>query len=300
MHAALLQLGWLGRKLAGAAAIVALALAGYGLWLWVQHEGRLEQQRVQRLQQAVADRDRLQAAYAPRWSSGWPALHARGERGAARVQRRRKCWRRCGSWRAGGIACGAILRSRRPTPEQAKRMAEVEQAARSRLGDELQRGRAGAGGTGWLGAGVGPDQCQEVGRTGGRPLARPCTTSRWPGKRPEMVPRRGAGGFFFGPTLWAAALYFAVAPVMARGDAIRLGPDPAALPEMGDSRVSVEAALRPGEVLRHEGAFPAGLRRGGGQAHALRPRLAIPFTSLACGLVELVELRAPGPEGDGA
>ena len=57
MHAMLLRFGaWLGQKLVAAALIVLIALAGYGLWLFLQDEGLLDTRRVEKIQHAIADR----------------------------------------------------------------------------------------------------------------------------------------------------------------------------------------------------------------------------------------------------
>jgi hypothetical protein len=89
-----------------------------------------------------------------------------------------------------------------------------------------------------------------------------------------------------------------VAPLMARGRPIRLGPDPAALPEVGESRVSVDTAIRPGEILRIKEKFLQASDEGIGKRTRFVLDWRIPFTSLACGLVELVEMQNSRPDGD--
>ena len=65
MQGLLLKLGsWLLQKLAAAALIILIALAGYGSWLYLQEEGVFEERRVEKIQQALAERDRLVAAQA--------------------------------------------------------------------------------------------------------------------------------------------------------------------------------------------------------------------------------------------
>ena len=60
MHALLLKFGsWLVQKFAAAALIVLVALAGYGLWLFLQDEGLLDERRIEKLQHAIAERDQL-------------------------------------------------------------------------------------------------------------------------------------------------------------------------------------------------------------------------------------------------
>jgi uncharacterized protein (AIM24 family) len=103
--------------------------------------------------------------------------------------------------------------------------------------------------------------------------------------------------YFFGPTLWALGMFYAVAPLLSRGRPIRLGPDPVALPEIGASRVSVEAALGPGETLRIKEKFLQASDEGIGRRTRFVLDWRIPFTSVACGLVELVELTNARAEG---
>ena len=96
--------------------------------------------------------------------------------------------------------------------------------------------------------------------------------------------------WFFGPTVWSLGLYYGVAPRMSRGQPIVLAAGAAVLPQVGESHVSVDAALRPGESVwvreKFLQASDEGLRR--------RARFVldwrIPFTCAACGLSELVEL----------
>ncbi len=104
--------------------------------------------------------------------------------------------------------------------------------------------------------------------------------------------------YFFGPTLWALMMYYAVAPFMARGRAIRFGPDPGALPEVAESHVSIETVLAPGDILRIKEKFLQASDEGVGRRTRFVLDWRIPFTSLACGLVELVELSNAGAKGE--
>src|SRR5690606_3827002 len=50
---------WLSQKLVAAALIVLVALAGYGLWLYLQEEVISEERRVEQIDRAMAERRRL-------------------------------------------------------------------------------------------------------------------------------------------------------------------------------------------------------------------------------------------------
>ncbi len=97
--------------------------------------------------------------------------------------------------------------------------------------------------------------------------------------------------FFCGPTIVKLLAFYVLAPWLSRGKAIRFEESAVAFPHVRKSAVSSEVGLWPGEVLRVKEKFlqtsDEDLRR--------KTRFvfdwAIPFTSLACGLIELVELR---------
>lgn len=97
--------------------------------------------------------------------------------------------------------------------------------------------------------------------------------------------------FFFGPTVVKLLAYYILAPWFSRGKPIRFETDSVALPHVRPSKVSCEVGLWPGEVLRVKETFlqtsDEDLRR--------KTRFvfdwSIPITSVACGLIELVELR---------
>ena len=97
-------------------------------------------------------------------------------------------------------------------------------------------------------------------------------------------------GFFFGPMLWSLAMYYGLAPLLSHGRPIRLGPDPETLPQVEESRVSVETVLQPGDVLRIKEKFLQASDEGIGRRTRFVLDWRIPLTSLACGLVELVEM----------
>ncbi len=97
--------------------------------------------------------------------------------------------------------------------------------------------------------------------------------------------------YLLGPTAGRVVLYYLFAPLVMRGRPVRLTPDLAAPPEVTTSRVSLDLPLnREGRLWIKESFLQAsdeGLKR--------RTRFVldwrIPFTCLASGLIELVEMR---------
>lgn len=106
------------------------------------------------------------------------------------------------------------------------------------------------------------------------------------------------GGYFVGPTAGKVFLYFMVAPLIARGRPVRLRNSLDALPEISDSRVSVELALGAGETLWVKERFLQASDEGVARKTRYLLDWHIPFTCLAAGLVELIEV-AHKTEGAG-
>lgn len=104
--------------------------------------------------------------------------------------------------------------------------------------------------------------------------------------------------YFLGPTVGKILLYFAVAPLIAGGRAVRLTPDLAVLPEVATSRVSAEIALQPGERLWVKGKFLQASDEGVARATRFLLDWRIPVTCVVTGLVELIELKAKEGRGE--
>lgn len=286
---------WLAQKFVGAALIVLIALAGYGVWLFLQEEGVLEKGRLERLQQAVVDRDRLLAAQeaVERRIAGLRAEVAaqqerlrQAEKVLAALRNLESWWDRWfGNKNQQAANAEQVRRMELLKLESTGRVAELQRAVTQVVwekdGLEMALRRAN----------------HEVGRLEeSRSRARHYAVLAW--EKLKWYLAMALLAFFLGPTLWALALYFGVAPILSRGEPICFGPDPERLPEVGESRVSVEAILRPGEVLRIKEKFLQASDEGVGRHTRFVLDWGIPFTSVACGLIELVELRHRQTEGE--
>lgn len=97
--------------------------------------------------------------------------------------------------------------------------------------------------------------------------------------------------YFLGPTLVRVLAYFILAPLLSRGRPIRFAEQLTVIPNVGPSSVSVEAALWPGEVLRVKEKFLQASDEGLSRRTRFVLDWRIPLTSVACGLIELVEMR---------
>lgn len=278
---------WLAQKLIGAVLIVAVALAAYGLWLYVQEEGLLEQGRVEKLQRAVADRERLQATWAAverrieEFRTGIAAQESRlrqAEKVLASLRELESWWER---WFGNP-------RQQSANAEQMQRMETLKRDAGRQLTALQQDFARAVGEREGVGQALRRTEHEIARLEASRSRLRHYLVLAWDALKWYVALALAA--FFFGPTLWAVILYHVLAPLLARDAPIRLGPEPAALPAVGESRVSVEAVLQPGEVLRVKEEFLQASDEGVERRTRLVLDWRIPCTSLACGLVELVEL----------
>lgn len=288
-------LTWVAQKFGVAILIVVAALAGYGLWLFVKEEHSLEVERVEKLARAIVDRDQLLAAKAE-VDQRLTTLRADLEKQRARAQQASKViatLRELESWWERWFG------NRAQQSANAEQIASMEKLRKESLGfvDDLQRGLTKVvfekdGIESALVRVNGEVDYLEQTRSG----VRHYLATAW--ERLKWYIIVALAGYFFGPTLWSITLFYGLAPVMARGRPIRLGPEPAALPVVGESHVSIEARLQPGEILRIKEKYLQASDEGVGRRTRFVLDWRIPFTSLACGLVELVELRHAAAEGE--
>ena len=289
MHALLLRFGsWLVQKFAAAALIVLVALAGYGLWLFLQDEGLLDERRVEKLQRVIAERDQLidmKAAIERKVAGFRTEIEAQRQR-AKEAEKIIATLRELESWWDRWFG---DRKQQAANADQLQRMEALKAESAGKL-SQLQRTVTQAV---WE-----QDGAEIALRKANHEVALlEATKSKtrhylivaW--DRTKWYLALALASFFLGPTLWALTLYYGLAPLMARGRPIRLGPEPLALPEVGESHVSIDATLQPGEILRIKEKFLQASDEGVGKHTRFVLDWRIPLTSLACGLIELVEMR---------
>lgn len=286
---------WLAQKLLVAALIVVLALAAYAGWLYWQEEGRAEAERAGRLQRALVERDQMLAAQAA-IEKRLTAMRAEIASQQQRIQQADRViatLRELESWWDrwfGNSAQQAANSERRQNVEKLKSDTTAKLADLQRTLTQVIWEKDGADAT------LRKLNAEVAHLEASRSRAREYAALAW--DRTKWLIAAALAAYFLGPTLWSLLLYYGVASLLIRGQPIRLGPDPAALPEVGASRVSVESPLRPGEILRVKEKFLQASDEGIARRTRFVLDWRIPLTSLACGLVELIELRHGGATGE--
>ena len=292
MHEMLLKIAaWLGQKLLAAALIVALALAAYGAWLFLQDEVGGEQQRVEKMQRALVERERLLALQADieRRIAATRAEVAKQRERAKQAEKVIATLRELESWWERWFG---NPKQQTANTEQLQRMEALKSDATGKVA-ELQRTitqivweKDGAE-TALRRLNFEIATLETSESTARRYARRAWESTKW-------LILVALAGYFFGPTLWKLTTYYGIAPFMSRGRPIRLGAEPAALPAVGESGVSLDATLRAGDVMRIKEKF----LQASDESVRKKTRFVfdwrIPFTSVAAGLIELVELRHTG------
>jgi hypothetical protein len=97
--------------------------------------------------------------------------------------------------------------------------------------------------------------------------------------------------YLLGPTIARAVLYFGFAPVIARGRPLRLAGEPVSFSTVSAATEVVESALWPGSVFRGKKKFFAAADDDLIRKSRLLMSWRFPFSSLACGFFNLIEVR---------
>jgi hypothetical protein len=292
MYAFLLRFaGWLAQKLAVAALIVGLGLAAYGLWMFVREQGDFNLQRDAFIRELTHKRDQLAEAKAgvgKRLSELQAGIEVQRER----VKRAQKVIDLLSDMESWWDRLWGNPPQQKANAEQLKHMEELKAGALGKL-TEFTKALTQ---TRWEKDGIEI----ELARINGEIVTIEASKSKvahylhaawYEGKWYVAL---ALGSYFFGPTLWAVFMYYGFARLIARGRPIRFNPAGASLPKVGESHVSVEAALGPRDVLRIKEKYLMASDEGVHKATRFVLDWRIPITSVACGLIELVELRNGG------
>ena len=296
MLSALRKLGsWLLRKLGGGVLIVALGLATCGLWLFVKDDFDFGTQKSELLQVLTGKHAQMLAA---RGDVEKQLANLRAE-AATQQQRGQQAERVLTALHEAGGWWQKLFGDRAQQQidaERRERLETMRNMARARVA-ELQKQMAAATLTKEafdLALDQSDRRIQEVKQSGSRIVH--YLRVAWDVARWYVV--AVLLGWFLGPPFVKLVLFYGIAPFIVRRRPIRFARTMAALPEVGESRVSIEAALWPGETLRVKEKFLQTSDEGLTQKTRFLLDWRLPFTSVACGLVKLVEMHHPYAGGE--
>lgn len=279
---------WLLQKIAGAGLIVLLGLLAYGLWLFLKDNVNFAERRAEFLQLLNGQHGRLEAARNEEVQrlaalrAEWAVLQQRSQQ-AERILGE---LRELDSWWQRWVGDRAQARM---NDERRKRLEVLQRDARARSADLQQQiektsllieGLEIA--TGKLAA-----RLEDARRSESQVMHYARMT--WDATHWYVI--FALAGWFIGPTLGKLIAFYLLAPWIARSRPIRFVESLAAMPESGESGSSIDASIWPGETLRIKGRFLQASDEGFFKRTRFLLDWRIPFTSLACGLIELIEMR---------
>jgi hypothetical protein len=292
MYSFLVRLGgWLAQKLAIAALIVVLGVAAYALWMFVREQGDFNLQRDAMRRDLAQKRDQLTAAkieVEKRLSEFQAGIEVQRER-VKRAQRVIDLLQSMESWwdRLWGNPS-----QQKANEEQVKRMEELKTGALGQVAELTKTVTRAA----WEKDGI-EIELARVGREisgieASKSKVAHYLYAAW--HEAKWYVALALASYFLGPTLWAILMYYGFARLIARGRPIRFKHVDRAVPIVGESHVSVETTLGPHDVLRVKEKYLMASDEGVQKSTRFVLDWRIPVTSVACGLIELVELRNGG------
>lgn len=286
---------WLGQKLLVAGLIVAVGVAAYGGWLFLQEQGHAELRRERALQELSVRQDQLFAlktAIEKRVAEFTAEISAQQQR-AQKARAVIAALRTLESW---WDRLFSNPEQQKANADQIKRMEELDSEALRRVNELRQLVAKTKGEMERLEIDLAGVQ-RELGAVE-RSKSTVLIYLRAAWEQTKWYVALALGAYFFGPTLWALVMYYGFASFIARGRPIRFVRELSAFPVVGDSHVSVEVVLGGIEVLRIKEKYLQASDEGLQKKTRFVLDWRIPFTSVACGLTELVEMRRQDPAGE--
>lgn len=280
-------LRWLFEKCAAALLIVVLALFAYGLWLFLRDTVDFDQQRTDLMITLSGERRQIRAAMAE-VETRLDEFTVMMEAEQARIRQAEKIIGTLTELESTWDRLIGNPEQQQANAEQKARMENLRQEAQTKLTELQNRFQR----TLWEKEGL----QIALGRLETKIQAVEAKQSQlahylrdaW--ERSRVWLAIALGLYFLGPTVGRLTLYYGVAPLVMRGRPVRLTPELAALPEVGANHVSIDLPLPEGERLWVREKFLQASDEGLQKQTRFLLDWRIPFTCLASGLVELLEM----------
>jgi hypothetical protein len=286
---------WVLQKVATGGLIVVLGLCACGLWLFLRDKGDFDLSRNQLIMALTGKRQEIRAAL--------DDVHKRMDGTTAEMDAQESRARQAEKI----IATLDDLQNvwdrfignpeqQRANADQIKRMQETRDAARSKVADLKQALTRLTWERDGLELALGKLDGQLAFAERNKSIVWHYLTQAWQRLRWWVLSVLAL--YFFGPTAGKIAMFYGVAPFIVRGRPVRLAAAAAEMPEVETSHVSLETVLQPGDRLWIRERFLQSSDEGLDRRTRFVLDWHIPFTCVASGLVELIEMRNAQAETD--
>lgn len=284
---------WSLQKLTFGLLLAGLAVAGLGLWVYLRDEVGFDVRRLEMVRALTGETAKLKAALADvdaRLATARVEIAAQQDRAAQAG----KVARDLDSLNSG---LNRLTTDSAQVRENDERLARMKKMAGDSLGrvQELQEGLKR---TQWekdgLEIALGRMQLQLKTVEENKSKVVHYAREAWVKYGPSVL--LALGLYFLGPPLGRIFLYAAFAPFISGRAPVLLGAAAPGLPEVTPSRASVDLALAPGDTLWVKERFLQASDEGLGKKTRTVLDWRLPFTCVAAGLIELIELKNPATE----
>ena len=279
---------WLLGKLGAAVLIVVVALAAVGMWLYVNDQVDAETRRLQYIDQLRATQVALAAEHTTALSD-LAALRDAVQQQEKRIAQANKIMTQLIELRSWWEKWFGQEEQQQANEDQIVRMTALAAEAKGELGKLLRAVNQAEIRVADLDYQIASTARDLDSTEKSESAAAHYLRDAWDESKIYLLIALAA--YFFGPSIIKLMSYYLLAPWLARGKPIRFEEELVAVPHVRASSVSTEVVLWPGEVLRVKENFLQSSDDDLNRKTRFIFDWAIPITSVACGLMELVELR---------
>lgn len=280
-------LRWLFQKCAAALLMVVLALCAYGLWLFLRDTVDFDQYRTDLVLTLSGERRQIREAMAD-VEQRLDELTVTMEAEQSRIRQAEKVIATLTELESTWDRLIGNPEQQRANAEQKARMENLRRDAQANLADLRTKFQRTVWEKDGLQIALGRLETQIKAVEEKQSQAFHYLRDAWERSRVWLAVALAL--YFFGPTVGRLTLYYGLAPLVTRGRPVRLTPELAVLPEVGGNHVSIDVALNEGERLWVREKFLQASDEGLQKKTRFLLDWHIPFTCLASGLVELVEM----------
>ncbi len=287
-------LSWCVRQLTFGLALGVMGLAGFGLWLYVRDNVDFEQWRQDAIRQLTGETGRIREALRD-VEVRLDGMRVERERQLAKAKEAARLRADLESENSGLRRLTNSAEQVKLNDERLARLATLEREATTeaaKLAELITRG-------GWerdgLKVALGRTEVQLQKAEAQKSRLAHYARAAW-----ERYGRWVVGAvllYFLGPPAWRLFAYFLLAPFISSRAAVRLGAGGVGeLPRVAPGGAAVDVGLEPGDVLWVKESFLQASDEGLLKSTRWLLDWRMPFTCLAAGLRELVEMRNAAPE----
>lgn len=286
-------LGWFGRKLTFTLALLVVGLGGFALWLFLRDSDAFELRRDALVRELTGKNQQFRAALAD-VDSRLAQLRAEIPLEENRAREAGRIAAQVEEQNSGLARLQASSEQVRENERRIQSLRQAEAAARARAAELQQVVTRTTWEKDGLEVALRGAEAELATAQAHKSKALHYAREAW-AKYGRMI-AIAVAVYFLGPPLLRLLAYFVFAPLISRRTPIRLGADAKDQPQVVSSRTSVDVELEPGDALWVKEKYLQASDEGLLKSTRWILDWRMPFTCLAIGLKELIEMRNAAPE----